>query len=190
MTFVVLAVAPAGWLASDVRYNRAVAEARAGSLDAAFADAGIVWPGSPVYSSAIYLRGRVLQEEGKPGQALDEFARLDQIAPDFSRLHTRRAEAYAALEDWNSSVAERERQADLTPLDVGNLTAWAEAARAAGDMDAARRAAARAQAVAPDDETVKLQVAANVLLEKRIAQRESAAHSRKGTAFKPKLTPR
>jgi hypothetical protein len=111
-------------------------------------------------------------------------------APDFSRLHARRAEAYAALEDWNSSVIERERQAALTPLDVGNLTAWAEAARAAGDMGAARRAAARAQAVAPLDENVRLQLAANLLLEKRIAARESASRARKGTAFKPKLRSR
>jgi tetratricopeptide (TPR) repeat protein len=185
-----LAVLPAGWLASDVRYNRALAEARAGGLDAAFADAGRVWPGSPVYASALYLRGRVLLDEGKPGQALDEFARLDEVSPDFSRVHARRAEAYASLEDWNSSVMERGRQADVTPLDVPNLTAWAEAARAAGDMGEARQAAARAQGVAPDDESVKLQVAANALLEKRIAERESAARGRKGTAFKPRLHPR
>ena len=192
LAFLALAAGPAGWLASDVRYNRAVAEARAGGLDAALADADGVWPGSPVYASALYLRGRVLQEQGKPGQALDEFARLDFVSPDFSRLHARRAEAYASLEDWNSSASERERQAGLTPLDIANLTAWTEVARAAGDMDAARRAAARAQAVAPEDENVKLQLAANVLLEKRIAERESAAngHRRRATAFKPKLRPR
>ena len=119
-------------------------------------------------------------------------ARLDDVSPDFSRVHALRAEAYASLEDWNSSVAERERQADLTPLDLPNLTAWAEAARAGGDMKEARRAADRALAVAPDDESVRLQVAANTLLEKRIAERDSATHNhgRKGMAFKPLLKPR
>jgi len=188
--FAVAAVWPAGWLASDVRYNRALAEARAGGLDAALADAGQVWRGSSVYAPSIYLRGRVLLDQGKPGQALDEFARLDDVSPNFSRVHARRAEAYASLQDWNSSVIERELQAGLTPLDVSNLTAWAEAARAAGDMGAARRAAARAQAVAPEDENVKLQLAANSLLERRIAARDAAARGRKGTAFKPKLRPR
>jgi tetratricopeptide (TPR) repeat protein len=188
--FVCLAAWPAGWLASDVRYNRAVAEARAGSLDAAFADAGRAWPGSPVYAPAIYLRGRVLQDQGKPGEALEEFARLDEVSPDFSRVHARRAEAYAAVGDWGSSMIERERQAGLTPLDLPNLTAWAEAARTAGDMKEARRAAERAVAVAPGDESVRLQVAANALLEKRIAERGSPSRGRKGTAFRPRLKPR
>jgi tetratricopeptide (TPR) repeat protein len=190
--FLGLVVWPGGWLASDVRYNRAVSESRAGDLDAALADAGRVWPGSPVYAPALYLRGRVLMDQGKPGEALDAFARLDDVSPDFSRVHARRAEAYASIQDWNSSVVERERQADLTPLDLPNLTAWAEAARAAGDMKEARRAADRALAVAPGDESVRLQVAANSLLEKRIAEKDSASHGhgRKGMAFKPRLKPR
>ncbi len=190
--FLGLVAWPCGWLASDVRYNRALAEARAGALDAAVADAGRVWPGSAVYPSALYLRGRVLMDQGKPQEALDAYARLDEVSPDFSRVHARRAEAYASLQDWPASARERERQADLTPLDLSNLTAWAEAARAAGDLPEARRAAARAAAVAPDDETVRLQIAANILLEKRIADKDSATrgHGRKGMAFKPVLKPR
>jgi hypothetical protein len=107
-------------------------------------------------------------------------------------VHARRAEAYAALGDWPASAHERERQGDLTPLDVKNLTAWAEAARAAGDLPEARRAAGRARALAPGDETVRLQIAANILLEKRIAEKDSASHGRgrKGMAFKAGPTPR
>jgi tetratricopeptide (TPR) repeat protein len=131
-------------------------------------------------------------DQDKPQEALASYAFLNEVSPDFSRVHARRAEAYAALGDWPASVRERERQGDLTPLDVKNLTAWAEAARAAGDLPEARRAAARAQALAPDDETVRLQVAANILLERRIADKDSASHGRgrKGTAFKPLLKPR
>jgi tetratricopeptide (TPR) repeat protein len=151
---------PGGWLASDVRYNRALAEARSGSLDAALADAGRVWPGSAVYPSSLYLRGRALMDQGKPREALDAYARLDDAAPDFSRVHARRAEAYATISDWPSSARERRRQADLTPLDLANLTAWAEAARAAGDIESARLAAARAQALAPEETSVRTQLAA------------------------------
>ncbi|MFI5360756.1 MAG: hypothetical protein ACHQ49_02200 [Elusimicrobiota bacterium] len=189
--FVALAVWPAGWLASDVRYNRALAEARGGRLDAALADAGRVWTGSAVYAPSLYLRGRVLMDQGKPGEALEAYALLDGVSPDFSRVHARRAEAYAAAADWPASARERERQAALTPLDVSNLTAWAEAARSAGDTVSARRAAARAQAVSPDDESVRLQLAANALLEKRLAARETAvsARRRRGTASR-RSTPR
>jgi tetratricopeptide (TPR) repeat protein len=189
--FAVLAAWPGGWLASDVRYNRAVAEARTGGFDAALADVGRVWPGSPLYTSALYLRGRVLMDQGKPREALDAYARLDEVSPDFSRLHARRAEAYAALGDWPASARERARQGDLTPLELGNLTAWAEAARAAGDIATARRVAARAHAIAPDDESVRLQVAANALLEKRVAETSAASRrrERKAAAFKSRLKP-
>ncbi|HEX4047570.1 MAG TPA: hypothetical protein VH309_07040, partial [Elusimicrobiota bacterium] len=192
VVFLCLAALPGGWLVSDVRYNRALAEARAGSLDAALADAGRVRPGSPVYAPALYLRGRVLMDEGEPQEALAAYALLDGAAPDFSRVHARRAEAYAALGDWAASARERARQGGLTPLDVSNLAAWAEAARAAGDLPEARRAAARAVALAPGDEGARLQVAANALLQKRLARRESAAreHRRKAMAFKTGSKPR
>ena len=188
--FIGLLAWPGGWLASDVRYNRALAEARAGGLDAAVADTGRVWPGSPVYVSALYLRGRVFMEQDNPREALAAFARLDEVSPDYSRVHARRAEAYAALGDWPASVRERERQGALTPLDLGNLTAWVEAARAAGDLPEARRAAVRAFTLAPNDDSVRLQLAANALMERRIAEKESSSRGRKDTAFKPRRKPR
>jgi tetratricopeptide (TPR) repeat protein len=188
MVFACLLAWPGGWLASDVRYNRALAEARSGRLDAALADAGRVWPGSSVYPPALYLRGRVLMDQGKPQEALDAYARLDGVAPDFSRVHARRAEAYAMIQDWPSSARERRRQADLTPLDLANLTAWAEASRAAGDMESARLAAARAQALAPGESSVRTQLAANALIEKRRAAQLAASKRRepRGLALKPK----
>jgi tetratricopeptide (TPR) repeat protein len=182
------AVWPGLWLASDVNFNRAVAESRSGNPDAALADAGEVWPGSGVYPSSLYLRGRVLMDQGKPREALDAYARLDDVSPDFSRLHARKAEAYAAVGDWSSSAGERGREADLHPSDVANLTAWAEAARAAGDLPAARRAADRAGALAPDDAAVKTQLAANELMERTLAQKDDARrrNGRKGLALRPK----
>jgi tetratricopeptide (TPR) repeat protein len=185
MLFALALVLPGGWLASDVRYNRALAEARAGGYDAALADAGNVWAGSAVYPSSLYLRGRVLTDQGKPQEALDAYARLDGVAPDFSRVHVRRAEIYASLQDWPASAHERERQSELTPLDLGNLTAWAEAARAAGDLASAHRAVDRALALTPEDPSVRTAVAANALLEKRIAERDSTSKRRDHTAFKP-----
>lgn len=187
LAFAALAVWPGLWLVSDVRYNRAVAEARAGGLDAALADAGRVWPGAAVYAPSLYLRGRVLMEQGRPAEALAAFSRLDSVAPDLGRVHGRKAEAYAALGDWASSARERERQASLTPLDAANLAAWAEAARASGDLDGARRAAARAEAVAPEDEAVRAQLAANELMERTLTERGAARRKdgRKGLARRP-----
>ncbi|MDE2143184.1 MAG: hypothetical protein KGJ84_12315 [Elusimicrobia bacterium] len=183
-----LAVWPGLWLASDVSFNRAVAEARAGGDDAALADAGRVWPGSAVYPSALYLRGRVLMDQGKPREALDAYALLDGVSPDFLSVHARKADAYAAVEDWSGAAAEREREADLRPADVANLAAWAEVARAAGDLPAARRAAARARALAPEDALVKTQLAANALMERTLAARDDARrrNERKGLALRPK----
>jgi len=188
MLFLGLAAGPGLWLASDVNYNRAVAASRAGGLDAALADAGRVWPGSRVYPSALYLRGRVLMEQGRPAEALAAYARLDDVAPDLGRLHARKAEAYAAVGDWSDSALERRRQDALTPGDLPNLTAWAEAARAAGDLPSARSAAARAAEIAPEDEAVKTQLAANALTERKIAERDGARKrgGRKGLALKPK----
>jgi hypothetical protein len=188
MLFAALALGPGLWLVSDVNYNRAVAESRAGAQEPALADAGRVWPGAAVYPSALYLRGRVLMDQGKPAEALAAYARLDDVAPDLSRLHARKAEAYAALGDWSNSSLEHRRQDALTPLDVPNLTAWAEAARAAGDLTAARSAAARADELAPDDEAVKTQLAANALMERKLAAKDGALRrgGRKGLALKPK----
>ena len=186
--FFVLLAWPSGWLASDVLYNRALAEARGGRLDAALVDAGRVWPGSATRPAALYLRGRVLLDEGKPREALAAFAALDQVAPDFSRVHARRAEAYASLGDWRAAMMERSRQDARTPRDVQNLAAWAGAARAAGDMSEARRAASRAEALAPGDTAVQAQLAANGLMERKLGEAEAARRraSRKRLALKPK----
>ncbi|MFI5346441.1 MAG: tetratricopeptide repeat protein [Elusimicrobiota bacterium] len=179
---------PGLWLASDVNFNRAVAEARAGRSADALADAGRVWPGSGVYPSALYLRGRVLMDQGKPQEALDAYARLDGVAPDFLSLHARKAEVYALVGDWAAAARERQREADLKPADIANLTAWAEAARAAGDFAAARRAVERALAISPEDAAVQTQMAANALMERKLAEQDGARrrNGRKGLALKPK----
>lgn len=188
LAFAAVAVWPGLWLSSDVSYNRALAESRAGRPEAALADAGRVWPGSAVYAPSLYLRGRAAADLGRPKEALEFYARLDAVAPDFSRVHARRAEAYAALGELDSAARERARQAELTPTRVPDLLAWCEAARAAGDLDGARRAAAAAAAISPDEPSVRLARAANDLLEKRLAQQDAARKrdARRGLAFKPK----
>jgi tetratricopeptide (TPR) repeat protein len=188
LMFAAVVVWPGLWLSSDVRFNRAVAEARAGHPEAALADAGRVWPGSAVYAPSLYLRGRAAADLGRPQEALDFYARLDSVSPDFSRVHARRAEAYAALGDLGSAARERARQAELTPTSVSELVAWCEAARAVGDLDGARRAAAAAAALNPYDSSVRTALAENSLLEKRLAEKDGARKrdGRKGLAFKPK----
>jgi hypothetical protein len=185
--FLVLAAAPAGWLASDVRFNRAVAADARGDLDSALADASAVWPGSAVYPQALYLRGRALMDQDRPAEALAAYARLDAVAPGFLRVHARKAEADAELGLWADAARERALQSARDPSSVRDLVAWAETARAAGDLDQARRAADRARALAPEDPAVRLQVAANRLLERRLAAEGARrrAERRRGTALKP-----
>jgi len=170
--FAALFVAPAAWLASDVRYNRALAELSGGRFDAALADADGVWPGSGLYPASFELRGRALVGLGRPQDALDAYARLDGLVPDDARLHARRAEAYAALGDWKSSAQERARQDALAPLAPVDLIAWAQAARSAGDLEAAQAAANRAATLAPDDPAVRGEVAQNALRRKRLAAQD------------------
>jgi hypothetical protein len=186
MLFVGALFAPGLQLTSDVRYNRAVAEARAGNLDAALADAGSVWRFSPIYPGSLYLRGRTLLKEGKPAEALTAFAALDAASPDFGRVHAQKAAAYARLEDWSAASGEYARQDDLSGVALPELLAWTAAARASGDLSLAQRCAQRAQLLAPDDAEVRAQLAANFLQERKIAERTGAARNRKGLALKPR----
>jgi tetratricopeptide (TPR) repeat protein len=182
--FALLLAAPGAWLASDVRYNRAVAALRAGRFEDSLADAGGVWPGSAPYPAALELRGRALLALGRPREALDAYARLEDVVPDFARRHAALAEAYAALGDWPSAARERARQDALSPDGVRSLVAWAQAARGAGDLESARRAADRAAALAPDDPSVRAELAANALLEKRLAADEARRRKAERQAFK------
>ncbi len=186
--FAALFILPGLWLASDVRYNRALAALRSGGFEAALADADGVWPGSGLYAPALELRGRALAALGRPQEALDAYARLDGLVPDFARLHARRAEAYAALGEWPDSVRERSREDALSPASARDLVAWAQAARAAGDLDAAQAAANRAAALTPEDPAVRGEIAANALMRRRIAARVGRTNERQ--ALKGKPTPR
>lgn|GEM_PF-1851574 len=171
--FALLVAAPAVWLASDVRYNRAVAGLRGGRLEDALADAGGAWPGSAVYPRALELRGRALLGLGRPLDALEAYARLDGVVPDFARRHAGMAEAYAALGDWSAAARERASADGLAPSGAASLAAWAKAARASGDLETALRAAQRAADLAPEDPAVRAELAANALMQKRLAARDS-----------------
>jgi hypothetical protein len=188
--FALLLAAPAAWLASDVRYNRAVAGLRAGRLEDALADASGAWPGSAVYPRALELRGRALLGLGRPQEALDAYARLDGVVPDFARRHAGRAEAYAALGDWAASARERASADALAPSGPASLAAWAKAARASGDLATAVRVAERAEALAPDDPAVRAELAANELMQKRLTAARDAQKRGVRQARAPKKTPR
>ncbi len=186
------------------RYNRALAEARnAGSLRRrARRRRTRLGPEAPSTRPPLYLLvRRVLMDQGQAPERPSTPTRVSTRSRPIilARAHARRAEALRReAQERLARVRTRARAPRRSrPRSIcANLTAWAEAARAAsaGDLPEARCAAAadRAQALAPDDETVRLQIAANNLLEKRIAERDSASrsHGRKGMAFKPRLNPR
>ena len=167
LAFAALSVMPGLWLRSGVDHNVAIYHAKKGDFDKALTHFDRVLPGSADYVMALYFRGNVLNDQGKHEEALAAYDRLQAQAPDYVQVHAQKGAAYAKLGDWTAAASERRRQAELDPIDVTNLIAWSEAARAAGNLDEARMVIARAETLDSKNERVRLQIAANDLLERR-----------------------
>lgn len=131
---------------------------------------------------AQYFKGNALNDAGRPRDALAAYDRLQEQSPDYALVHAARGAAYAKLGDWTSAASERARQAELEPGLVDNLIAWAEAARASGDLESARLAAGRASALAPEHAGVKRELAANELMERRLLVRAGRGKTDGGVA--------
>jgi tetratricopeptide (TPR) repeat protein len=187
LAFAAFAVVPGLWLRSEVNLNTAIYVAKGGDLPRAVELFASVRPGSMSWTMAQYLKGGALNDMGRHEEALAAFDRLQEQAPDYALVHAARGAAYAKVGDWKAAAAERSRQAELDPLYVENLIAWAEAARAGGDLDQARLAAGKAAALAPDDQRVRSQVAANAVMERRLASKAGRDKaSGRDTARKPR----
>ncbi|MEQ1917982.1 MAG: tetratricopeptide repeat protein, partial [Elusimicrobiota bacterium] len=146
-----------------------------------------VLPGARGWARALLGEGDALAALGHWDEANAAYGKLLDSFPGDSRVHGRRGEAYTKLGDWTSAAAERALQAERAPANLDNLAKWAEAARASGDLEQARLAAGKAEALDADDPRVKLQVAANALMERRIAEREGRGKANgRGVAKKPK----
>lgn len=187
LSFAGLAMFPGLWLRSEVNLNKGVHFAKGGDYPKAVELFAQVRPGTPSYTLALYFQGNALSDLSKAGEALAAYDLLQIEAPDYALVHAMRGAAYAKLGDWEAAAAARARQAELDPLYLENLVAWAEAARASGDLEQARLAAGKAEALNPDDDRVRLQLAANNLMERRIAEREGRGKANgRGVARKPK----
>lgn len=187
LAFAGLALFPGLWLRSEVDLNRAIYFAKNGDLPKAVELFAKVHPGSARRTMALYFQGNALNDLGRHEEALAAYDALQSQAPDYILVHARRAEAYAKLGDWKAAAGERARQAELDPLYVENLVAWAEAARAAGNLEEARLAAGKAEALDATDEKVRLQIAANDLMERRLAEKAGRGKTNgRGTARKPR----
>lgn len=183
--FAAASLAPAAWLRSGVELNYGVYLAKQGDYKGAVARLENVLPGGHDWTMAQYFKGNALLDDGRPQEALAAWDRLQEQAPDYVLVHAQRGAALARLGDWKGAASERGKQAELDPLYLENLVAWSEAARAAGDLGTARRAAEMAVALAPDDAGARTQVAANLLMERRLAEK-SGKPGGKGLAKKPK----
>jgi hypothetical protein len=183
--FAALAVLPGLWLRCDVQLNSAVYAERNGDPARARALYAQVLPGARGWARALLGEGDALAALGNWDEANAAYGRLLGSFPGDPRVHGRRGEAYAKLGDWTSAAAERALQAERAPANLDNLAKWAEAARASGDLEQARLAAGKAEALDAADPRVKLQVAANALMERRLLARggKAAGH---GVAKKPK----
>ncbi|MBI2385588.1 MAG: tetratricopeptide repeat protein [Elusimicrobia bacterium] len=187
LAFAGLAVIPGLWLRSDVNLNSAIYFAKSKDLPRAVELFAKVLPGSPGHTMSLYFKGNALSDMGRHEEALAAYDRLQDQAPDYVLVHAARAAAYAKLGDWPAAAAERARQAELDPLYLENLVAWSEAARAAGNLEEARLAAGKAEALDATDERVRLQVAANDLMERRLAEKAGRSRTNgRGTARKPR----
>lgn len=165
-----LALPPGVWLKSEVDLNRAVHQARHGSAEEAAALFARIPRGAPGYSAGLFGLGRLRLGQDRPEDALEAYGKLAAVAPEFPLLEAGRGEALARLGRWEEAVAARRRQAALDPAFLPNLLAWAQAARAAGRLEEARRAVELAQAAAPEDPAVRTQAAANELYARRNAR--------------------
>ncbi|MEK7390106.1 MAG: O-antigen ligase family protein [Elusimicrobiota bacterium] len=182
-----LTIIPGLWLRSQVDLNTAIYYAKTGRYDEALSRLERAYPGSPNYCLSIYFRGNVLAAQNKHKEALAAYELLQTHAPDFILVHALKGRSHALLGDWTAAADERARQARLDPLDMANLVAWSEAARAAGRLDQARAAAAQAEALDADDPRVRLQIAANNLIERRLAtQDQRRRHNGRNVAKKPR----
>lgn len=185
--FAALAIVPGLWLRSDVQLNSAVYAERNGDPARARALYAQVLPGARGWARALLGEGDALAALGHWDEANAAYGRLADSFPNDPRVHGRRGEAYAKLGDWTSAAAERVLQAERAPTDLGNLAAWAEAARASGDLEQARLAVGKAESIDAADPRVRLQVAANALMERRIAEKEGRGKANgRGVAKKPK----
>ncbi|MDP3541191.1 MAG: hypothetical protein Q8T11_01835 [Elusimicrobiota bacterium] len=185
--FAGLALLPGLWLRSDVALNSAVYAARGGEPERALELYAKILPGSRHYLASLYFTGDALNELGRHEEALAAFDLLQEQSPDFPLVHGARGEAYAKLDDWTSAARARARQAELAPRSLKNLIAWAEAARASGDLVQAGAAAGKAAALDANDAGVKLQLAANDLMERRqLAKQGRGKTNGRGVVKKPK----
>lgn len=188
LAFAGLALLPGAWLRSDVELNSGLYFAKTGQgaeIEKSIAYFDKVLPGAEGWLMARYYRANALLDIGKTDQALAAYDELQAQAPDYVLVHALRGAAYAKLGDWKAAASERARQAELDPLYIENLIAWAEAARASGDLEQARVAASRAEALDANDSRVKLALAANALMERRLlaGARKTNGH---GVAKKPR----
>lgn len=178
LAFLALLLPPGIWLKADVDHNKAIAHAKHREWSQAIALWEKIPRGSANYVMSLYFRGNASLDQDLAKDALEYYDRLRESAPDYVLVHAKRGEALGRLGRWEEAAQARARQAELDPLYVPNLVAWAEAARAAGDLAQARKAVELALAEKPDDAGAKLQSAANNLQEKRLAAK---ARGQRGT---------
>lgn len=185
--FAGLALFPGLWLRSDVNLNEAIYYTKTNDLARAITLFSKAIPGSRNYTMSLYFKGNALNEIGQWSEALAAYDKLQAQAPDYVLVHASRGAAYAKLGDWTAAAAERSHQAALDPLYLENLIAWSEAARAAGNLEEARLAAGNAEALKPEDDRVKLQLAANDLMERRLNAKSGRGKTNgHGIAKKPR----
>ncbi len=146
-----LMIFPALWFYSDIQQNIGVLRSQEGQWAKALMRFNNVVPGSPRYVTAQYFKGNVLLDQGKPKEALEQYALLESVSPDYVRLHYMKALAYAAAWDWDKAIESHERWAALDPLDADNYSHWAQAAIVTGDLEGARQAAFAAIALKPEN---------------------------------------
>lgn len=169
LAFAGLAFFPLQWFDSEIENNTAIACANSQDWTNALAHFDRVRPGADSYVAAQYGKGNAYLSEDKPQEAVNAYAVLEELSPDYSRIHYQEAVAYEKMEKWQEAVASHEHEARLHPEFVANYVGWAQASKRLGDLDAAETAAKKALELEPNDPAHQLALAEIYLKEKRVA---------------------
>ncbi len=165
-----LVVFPIRWFDSEIEHNSALACANAGDWQGAIAHFEMVKPGAESFVAAQYGKANAFLALNKPADAINAYAALEDLSPDYSHVHYQKALAYAKLQDWTDAVASHEIESKLNPSFVTNYDAWSQAALKLGDLGAAEVAADKAAELEPSEPSHKAVLAEVYAAERQLAE--------------------
>jgi tetratricopeptide (TPR) repeat protein len=139
-------------------------------------------------SIVLFTRGNLRLETRKPADALVDFTRSIELAPDFAPAYTNRGAVLSQLGHPTQALIDFEKALALVPDDPTTLNQRGNAYRMLNRLDEALRDYAKVVAIAPEDSGVRLNLATIHMIRSEFdaAIREMTAVMNSGTG--PEMT--